>query len=46
MNPHNNMSKRMLGGGIKLMQGKQKDWQTDLSKISQTGEKLQSLQNI
>lgn len=40
------MSKRMAGGGIDLMEGKQKDWETGLSKITQTGESLQSLQTI
>lgn len=35
------MSKCTVGGGIDLMRGKQKDWETDLSKVTQTGEKLQ-----
>lgn len=36
----------MVGGGIDLMGGKQKDWGIGLTKITQTGEKLQSLQTM
>lgn len=40
------MSKSMVGGGMDLMPGKEKDWQSGLSKITQTGEKLQSLKTL
>lgn len=38
------MSKCMVSGEIDLMGGKEKDWEMGLSKITQTSEKLQSLQ--
>lgn len=45
-NYHNNMSKSMVGGEIDLTLGKQNDWQSGLSKITQTREKLQSLKTL
>lgn len=40
------MSKCMVSGEIDLMGGKEKDWEMGLSEITQTSEKLQSLQTI
>lgn len=45
-NPHSNISKSMVGEGTDLTPGKQKDWQSGLSKITQTGEKQQSLKTL